>query len=157
MDKSVSIAFNKSHEELLREDIQNHVNKNFGLGMSIPVGPLDRRYQAGIIWPVMGSSSYELYGYNFIPIVKAPGYIYFTKFGETSFERAMASILKLYPLLLICFLMSIIAGFIIWIIETFGNKVSSPIHLFFDDTNIIQFQVLIGRVPPCVTLCAFCA
>ena len=76
--------------------------------------------QLDFVWPVIGTeSTYTLHGYYFLPIVKSPGWFHVTEFyGERAVDRALISILNLYPLLLICLLISIIVGFLIWMIET---------------------------------------
>ena len=41
-----------------------------------------------------------------------------TPLGVNAFQRAIKSCLKLYPLLIICILMSFVFGFFIWLVET---------------------------------------
>ena len=79
------------------------------------------------IFPVLAkSTTIHVHGYHFIPVVRLPSMIYVTPIRQSAFERAVISCINLYPLLLIGFLMSLVFGFIIWILETWVNAEEFP-------------------------------
>ena len=82
-----------------------------------------------IIYPVVGRSSLdELYGFYYIPVLEIPSAYYFT-LAKSKREMAMDMVtgcLKMWPLLAICLLMSLIAGFIAWAMESPFNTEEFP-------------------------------
>ena len=74
-----------------------------------------------IIYPVTAQTSLnEIYGRYFIPVYNIPNAYYFTIQKD---EKSMAidivnGCLNMWPILAACLLMSLIAGFIAWIMDT---------------------------------------
>ena len=89
--------------------------------------------QSDIIFPFVGRESLrELYDYHYIPIFQLPGAYYFT-LEMTEKELAVIIIsgcLNLWPLLFICVLWAIIAGFFVWLCETWHNADQFPRSFF---------------------------
>lgn len=80
-------------------------------------------FDADIIFPVLQRTDTEyLLGCHLIPVVRLPSLVYITPFPMTAFTRAVWNVIQLYPLLIVCFLISIISGFFIWIIEKGNNE-----------------------------------
>ena len=79
------------------------------------------------VFPVLHRySANKLHGYYFIPIVRVPSFIYITPMPESSLFLAVRGCFALYPLLIVCLLMSLVAGFVIWCMETKNNKRDFP-------------------------------
>merc|ERR1712048_311634 len=80
-----------------------------------------------IIYPVPSSSKSltEVHGFYFIPVLDMPNAFYITerKSDRVRTIEMIEGVLKLYPLLIICLLMAFIAGGVIWVMDTWGNKV----------------------------------
>ena len=104
--------------------------------------------KSDIIFPFLGRESLrELYDYHYIPIFQLPGAYYFT-LEMTEKELAVIIIsgcLNMWPLLFICVLWAIIAGFFIWLCETWRNAdqfprsfVSGILDIFFIDDDIFS-------------------
>ena len=82
-----------------------------------------------IVFPIIGrSSSRKLYGYYFLPAYDVPSFYYFTL--EVSSNRRLTKLiyayLNMWPLLVMCLLMSLISGFLIWAFETRSNEEEFP-------------------------------
>ena len=76
------------------------------------------------VLPFLASATTErLYGYHFIPFFDVTDAIYVTERGKL---RLFQSILELYPLMIICLLLAVIAGFFAWILETWTNIEEFP-------------------------------
>ena len=97
-----------------------------------PLAQLDLSFlrNSDIIYPVPARSQLlqELHGFNYIPVFNIPSAYYFTrKISEREMTMNMIyGCLSMWPLLAICLLMAVIAGFIAWIIETWGNPEEFP-------------------------------
>ena len=82
-----------------------------------------------IIYPAHAESSLTLlHGFHFIPVYNIPSAYYFT-IQKSDRKIALSMVygcLNMWPLLAICILMSFIAGFIAWIMETWSNKEEFP-------------------------------
>ena len=79
------------------------------------------------VFPILHKSRAErLYSYFFIPVVRSPNFIYITQMPESSFFYAVRACLNLYPLLIVCLLMSLVAGFVVWFMETRSNRAFFP-------------------------------
>lgn len=78
---------------------------------------------ADFIFPVLHRTDtvYSM-GCHFIPVVRLPSLVYITPFPMTAFARAVWNVIQLYPLLIVCVLISIISGFFIWTIEKGCNE-----------------------------------
>ena len=77
------------------------------------------------IFPFLASVTTKvLHGFYFLPYINAPKSFYITRRDEeiTLFK----SILRLYPLIIVCLLLAFVSGFIAWIIETWSNEVQFP-------------------------------
>lgn len=86
---------------------------------------------ADFIYPVMGSLLHpSMYGYYFIPIFPLPDYVYVTLKLDPVFTRLLRSINGAYPLIVICLLMTIVSGFITWLLERWFNEEEFPRGLF---------------------------
>ena len=83
------------------------------------------------VFPVLHRySANKFCDYYFIPVVRVPSFIYITPMPESSFSLAVRGCFQLYPLLLVCLLMSLVAGFVIWCMETRTNKGAFPRSFF---------------------------
>ena len=83
---------------------------------------------ADMVYPVLARKDAEmLYGFHFVPFFTNPSTFYITK-REDNFLR---NILTIWPVVTVCLLMSIIAGFLCWIFETWTNEEEfpKPFHL----------------------------
>ena len=81
------------------------------------------------VFPIRGNSALKkLYGFHYIPIIEVPPTFLITKrvHSEEILEHLVVSCSELWPLLLMCILMAIIAGFPVWLIETWINKDEFP-------------------------------
>lgn len=72
------------------------------------------------------SASTSLYGHHFIPVIYAPSIYYITPKDEPIIKRLVTSCLNLYPLIIICLLLAVIAGFVAWLMETWNNEDEFP-------------------------------
>ena len=82
-----------------------------------------------VLYPILGRlEATSLYGYYFVPFWNAPGAYYITtrRTKTVILKTLITSCGNLWPLLIIMLLMSLIAGFIVWIIDTWGNKEMFP-------------------------------
>ena len=85
------------------------------------------------VFPILGfHSSTRIYGYHFIPILElSSGYYVTQEHTRTEImRRLIISCANLWPLLVIMLLLSLIAGFFIWILETWMNQEEFP-RMFF--------------------------
>ena len=83
------------------------------------------------VFPVLHRySANKLYDYYFIPVVRVPSFIYITPMPESSFVLAVRGCFQLYPLLIVSLQMSLVAGFVIWCMETRTNKGAFPRSFF---------------------------
>ena len=86
-----------------------------------------------IVYPVLArSSAPEMFGYMFIPMFEVPNAFYFTLDtpNHGMLLRLINASRHLWPLLVICLLMALISGFIVWIMETQGNAEEFPRSFF---------------------------
>jgi hypothetical protein len=98
-----------------------HLHNSEGLFNRMSINSSD------FIFPVLEkSTATRSHGYFFIPVVRLPSMIYVTAIRQSVFERAVISCINLYPLLTICLLMSLISGFIVWMMETRVNTEEFP-------------------------------
>lgn len=79
-----------------------------------------------VILFLASSTATTLYGYHFIPVVFAPSVFYITPKHEPILVHLINSCLSLYPLIVICLLMGGIAGFLMWLMETWENREQFP-------------------------------
>ena len=69
----------------------------------------------------------EVHGFFFIPVLEMPNAFFITE-RKSDRERTIEMIqgvLELWPLLIICLLMALIAGGLIWVMDTWSNKVQA--------------------------------
>ena len=82
-----------------------------------------------VILPALGfKSSTEIYGFHFIPMLEAPIAYYFT-LKPTQQENVMNlinGVMGLWPLIVICLLLSCLSGFVIWCMERRSNGDEFP-------------------------------
>ena len=79
------------------------------------------------MFPVLGrSSSYKFYGYYFIPYVEPPILYYITAKDNETLTHLLRVCLEMWPLIIICLLFVVIAGFIGWGLETKFNMEEFP-------------------------------
>ena len=79
---------------------------------------------ADFVYPVFGESSIkELYNYKFIPIFRFQSAYYFSlrNSNQQMLEKLINACFNMWPLITISLLMALIAGFIIWAMETRAN------------------------------------
>ena len=83
--------------------------------------------RSDFVFPVLHRySANRFHDYYFIPVVRVPSFIYITPMPKSSFFLAVTGCFQLYPLLIVCLLMSLVAGFVIWCMETRTNKRAFP-------------------------------
>ena len=89
---------------------------------------LSRLNTSHMILPLLGeTASPRLYGYHFIPFMKVPFLYYITMKTENKvIMELLEHCLELYPIIITCLLMAVIAGFLAWIMETWFNKEEFP-------------------------------
>lgn len=78
-----------------------------------------------IVYPILGRvSATSLYGYYFVPLWDVPGAYYITtkRTKEMIIKSLIKSCSNLWPLFVVMLLMALVAGFIVWMIETWANK-----------------------------------
>ena len=79
------------------------------------------------VFPLLGRTSAEkLYGYHFIPLIEPPSIYYVTLKGTNPMVHLIKQCLQMWPLIVNCFFMVIIAGSLGWFMETWGNKDDFP-------------------------------
>lgn len=71
-----------------------------------------------------------LYGFYFIPIVKAPDYVYITLPPKSYSRRVLYKMKSTIPLICIVLLLAVIAGFCSWLIESRANSEQFPKPVF---------------------------
>ena len=84
---------------------------------------------SNIVYPVFGkSSSRQLYNYNFIPIfeVHSAYYLSLKISKQVMLENLVIGCIKMWPLFASCLLLTMISGFIIWIMEMRINTTEFP-------------------------------
>ena len=82
-----------------------------------------------IIYPILGRANTEtLHGFWYIPFNDIPSAYYVTKMKTPveTIESIFNGLSDLWPLLLFCLLFALIAGYIVWVLETYGNKEEFP-------------------------------
>lgn len=82
------------------------------------------------VFPVLGmTSSQQMYGFHFVPIVQAPDTLYIT-LGKKSPKEIITNLIttcaNMWPLVLISVLLSLISGFVAWCGETWNNTQEFP-------------------------------
>ena len=87
-----------------------------------------------IIFPMIAPLGLDkLYGFYFISLFQVPSSYYFTLrvTNKETMTKLIATCTNIWPLLLICLLMSLISGFLIWIIEIHVNseEFQRPFHI----------------------------
>ena len=79
------------------------------------------------IFPALGrSTAKKLYGYYFIPLIEPPSIYYVTLKGDSVMANLIMKCLDMWPLLINCSFMVAIAGFLGWLMETWGNTDDFP-------------------------------
>ena len=79
------------------------------------------------IYPVFAfTKSHIVYGQYFVPLLDPPGAFYVTARKHFSAGELALKCLNLWPLLAMCIFMSIIAGFIGWLLDTWNNSEEFP-------------------------------
>ena len=79
------------------------------------------------IYPVFAYTKSEIvYGHYFVPVLDPPGAFYVTKKNEFNLTKLVNRCLSLWPILAMCFFMSIIAGFVGWLLDTWSNWEEFP-------------------------------
>ena len=76
------------------------------------------------IFPILGpSSATDLHGFHFLPYGKLSKVVYVTK---SKTESLLDSVLHICPLIVVCIALSVVSGFIAWILETWTNREEFP-------------------------------
>ena len=88
---------------------------------------------SSIVFPVLGvGSATRIYGYHYIPLIKLKSGYYITR--AVTPEQKMKSLVEacanLWPLLIIMLLLCFIAGFAIWLTDTWFNEEEFPRQFF---------------------------
>ena len=72
------------------------------------------------VFPVLGrASASRLYGFYFVPFMNARTPVYLSRRAE---GRLMQFLVRLSPIVAVCLLLAIIAGFIAWFFESSNNE-----------------------------------
>ena len=83
-----------------------------------------------IVFPIPAESKLidELHGFQYIPLFDVPSAFYITlRASDEELTRGMIEgCLSNWPLLIICILLALIAGFVGWILETWSNREEFP-------------------------------
>ena len=75
------------------------------------------------IFPVLGQQdTRRMYTMQFIPLIEAPHVYYVTRADESPLKGVIISCVGMWPLILVCLLMVVIAGFICWVLEHENNS-----------------------------------
>lgn len=83
--------------------------------------------ESDFILPFLAQSSARmLHGFYFIPLIDAPNLFLFTTKYTTLMEDLILGCLRRYTIIVLCLLVAFIAGFIIWIMETWSNESHFP-------------------------------
>ena len=114
------------------------------------IPPLDGNFSSHFIFPVLGrNSAKHLYGYYFIPLMEPPSLYYFTAKQDNLMIEVLGSCLGLWPLLIICFLLVAISGFVGWAFETRWNVHEFPrafIIGWFEGCLLLVFYILCAYI-----------
>ena len=75
------------------------------------------------VFPILAKEDTEiLYGFHFVPAMPVPSVFYITVY-EDDF---LVNILSIWPVIVVCLLMAIVAGFLCWILEMWSNEKEFP-------------------------------
>ena len=75
------------------------------------------------VFPILAREDTEmLYGFHFVPVLPIPSTYYVTAYKDEFLEN----ILSIWPVIVVCLLMAIIAGFLCWIFEMWSNEEEFP-------------------------------
>lgn len=86
-----------------------------------------------IVYPVLNQlSSDNMHGFHFIPVFIVPGAFYLTlgKSKREISEDLVLACLSMWPLFVMCILLSLISGLVAWILETRANNQEFPTNFF---------------------------
>lgn len=86
-----------------------------------------------VVFPILGRrNAKKVFGHHFLPLLDVPGGYYITEIPSDKkiVQRLVKSCRNLWPLLVIMLLLSIIAGFFIWCMETWVNQEEFPRSFF---------------------------
>lgn len=101
-----------------------------------------------IIFPVINDEQIShVHGYHFIDVFQVPISYYFTlpKTSEEIIVELMFACLNMWPLFLVCIILSILSGFIIWLLDTYRNynEFRRRFHLgMFDGKSAFFYDAL---------------
>lgn len=119
---------------------------------------LEKLNESNFIFPFLAPvRTKNLYGFHFIPIIDTPKLFYITAKRHSPRETVLKLIIacaELWPLFLICILLAVISGFIVWSVETWKNpnEFSRTFHLGLFDGFWWAF-VSMTTVGRCVVKC----
>ena len=77
-----------------------------------------------IIFPVLAKSpSLEMHGFHYLTVYDAPTAYYFSlkKSDDTILNEIIHVYVDLWPFLVVCLLLAVISGFLIWLLEARSN------------------------------------
>ena len=95
--------------------------------------------ETDFILPFLGKSlAVDLYGYHFIPFIDCPSAYYITLKHRPVTARIIEKCLSLYPVIIMCILVAVISGFIVWILETIYTKNRSTLPPFVSGLGVSQ-------------------
>ena len=87
--------------------------------------------ETDFILPFLGkSSAVDLYGYHFIPFMDCPSAYYITLKHPAVTARIIDKCSSLYTVIVMCILVAVISGFIVWILEMIYAKRRSRLPSF---------------------------
>lgn len=87
------------------------------------------RHSSDVIFPIIAKpTDTSLYGFRYIPILEAPdAYLISLRITENQkLLKMILGVLKTWPLLTVCLLLTFVSGFVIWLIERKQNSTEFP-------------------------------
>ena len=84
----------------------------------------DTMKHSDFIYPIFSKSSKEkMFGYYYIPLIDIPGLMYAKEPPKVNLANLF---IQMFPITIVCILLCLVAGFICWLIETWGNVEEFP-------------------------------
>ena len=79
--------------------------------------------KSDIVFPILSqASTKKLYASHYLPYIHVPNVFYVTK----NRDGLLRSLLNCYPIVALCLLLSVVSGFVAWLLERWGNEEEFP-------------------------------
>lgn len=83
------------------------------------------------VFPVLGrADAKKLYGHHFIPLIETPSVYFITPKDDDLLQKLVSACLQMWPLVIMCFMMVLVSGFLQWSVDTWVNETQFPRSLF---------------------------